>query len=89
VDTGYGRVLARPGLSTRARELITVAALAAMARERQLVSHLLGASRVGASRAELRRAIDAGALAGRERMTAQRAWREAFGARVDPTRTSP
>jgi 4-carboxymuconolactone decarboxylase len=89
VDTGYGRVLSRPGLSARARELITVASLAAMARERQLVSHLLGASRVGAGRVALRRAIRAGARAGRERVTAGRAWREAFGARVDRTRTSP
>jgi alkylhydroperoxidase/carboxymuconolactone decarboxylase family protein YurZ len=86
VETGYGRVLSRPGLSAVARELITVAVLAATDRERQLVSHLLGAARVGAA---LRRALGLGARSRRERATARRAWRAAFGPGVDPTRTSP
>lgn len=79
VETGYGRVLSRPGLSARARELITVAVLTAMGRERQLVSHLLGAARVGASGAELRRALRVGATAAAGRAPARRAWRSAFG----------
>jgi 4-carboxymuconolactone decarboxylase len=85
VETGYGRVLSRPGLSARARELITVAVLAAMDRERQLVSHLLGAARLGASGAELRGALRAGAAGAAGRARARRAWRAAFGAAL----TSP
>jgi len=80
VETGYGRVLARPGLGVRDRELITVAVLAGTGRERQLVSHLLGADRVGAPRAAIRRALRAGAPAGAGRTVARRAWRAAFGA---------
>jgi 4-carboxymuconolactone decarboxylase len=79
VETGYGRVLSRPGLSVRARELVTVAVLVAIGRERQLVSHLLGAARVGAPRPQIRRALRAGAPAGAGLALARRAWRAAFG----------
>jgi alkylhydroperoxidase/carboxymuconolactone decarboxylase family protein YurZ len=47
VEEGYGRVLSRPRLGARARELVTVAVLAATGWRRQLVSHLKGAGRVG------------------------------------------
>jgi 4-carboxymuconolactone decarboxylase len=63
VEHGYGRVLARPGLGARARELVTVAALAALGWERQLVSHVLGAARVGAGLGEVREALEIGAAA--------------------------
>ncbi len=63
VEHGYGRVLSRPGLDARERELVTVAALAALGWERQLVSHLLGALRVGAKPRDVERALVAG-LAG-------------------------
>lgn len=79
VETGYGRVLARPGLGMRDRELVTVAVLAATGRERQLVSHLLGAARVGASPAAIARALRAGAPDRSGRALARRAWRAAFG----------
>ncbi len=79
VESGYGRVLARPGLSVRDRELVTVAVLAATCRERQLVSHLMGAERVGASRVAIRRALRAGSPAGAGAALARRAWRAAFG----------
>ena len=79
VEHGYGRVLSRGGLGARARELITVAVLAATRRERQLVSHLLGAARVGAPRAAIRRALLAGSPAGVRDGLARRAWRTAFG----------
>jgi len=88
VETGYGRVLSRPGLSVRRRELVSVAVLAATRRERQLVSHLLGAARVGAPVAAMRLAVAAGASGRTGRATARRAWRGAFG-RVDPARTAP
>jgi 4-carboxymuconolactone decarboxylase len=62
VEHGYGRVLARPGLGARERELVTVAALAALGWERQLVSHVLGAERVGATPAQVREAVRIGAV---------------------------
>lgn len=75
-EHGYGRVLSRPGLSARERELITIAALAALGWERQLVSHLLGARRVGAGAEEVRNAFRTGlAVSDRAgRLAAQRAW---------------
>jgi len=63
IEHGYGRVLSRPGLSARDRELLTVSALAALGWPRQLVSHLLGALRVGASE----RAVEAALLLGAAR----------------------
>ncbi len=80
IEQGYGRVLSRRGLSDVARELVAVAVLAATGWERQLVSHLLGASRLGASRAEIRSAFAAGARrAGkRARAAGARAWKTAF-----------
>jgi alkylhydroperoxidase/carboxymuconolactone decarboxylase family protein YurZ len=48
VIEGYGKVLSRPGLSQKERELAEVAALIAERRERQLISHLLGSLNVGA-----------------------------------------
>jgi len=60
VEHGYGRVLARPGLSAKDRELVTVAALGALGWERQLVSHLLGALRTGAKPREVEAALLAG-----------------------------
>jgi len=46
---GYGRVLSRPGLPIRDRELIVVAVLAALKLPKQLESHVRGALRVGAT----------------------------------------
>jgi 4-carboxymuconolactone decarboxylase len=54
IDGGYGRVLSRPGLGLVERELCTVAALAALGWEKQLDAHRRGATRVGASPAEVR-----------------------------------
>lgn len=64
VEHGYGRVLGRPGLSTVARELITVSALASLGWERQLVSHVLGAQRVGAGEDAVSEALAIGAASG-------------------------
>ena len=61
LEDGYGRVLARPGLPAGERELLAVAALAALGLDRQLESHVRGARRLGAApsriRAVLREAI--------------------------------
>ena len=82
IEQGYGRVLTRAGLSGMSRELVAVAVLAAGGWERQLVSHLLGAARLGASPAEIRRAMRAGLKRGREGVgaAAARALKKAFGA---------
>jgi 4-carboxymuconolactone decarboxylase len=81
IEQGYGRVLSRGGLADIARELVAVAVLAATGWERQLVSHLLGAERLGATRPEIRSAVRAGLTGGgnERRGAAARAWRQAFG----------
>jgi 4-carboxymuconolactone decarboxylase len=59
-EHAYGRVLSRPGLSPRERELFAVAALIATRQEKQLLSHVLGALRCGADRADVRTAAAQG-----------------------------
>ena len=49
----YGRVLGRPGLDLKRRELCIVAACAALEQDRQLHSHLHGALNAGASADEV------------------------------------
>ena len=49
VELGYGRVLSRPGLTPRERELCVIAVLAGQNVPQQLHSHLRGAQRVGAT----------------------------------------
>ena len=56
---GYGKVLARPGVDLRTRELCVVAACAVSGQQRQLHSHLHGALNAGASSAELAAVLDA------------------------------
>ena len=55
---GYGRVLSRPGLTIRERELIVVAVLSALRLPKQLESHVRGAQRVGATAREVKGMID-------------------------------
>jgi len=57
LEHGYGRVLARPGLEPRLRELLAVAALAALGQERQLASHVRGTLRCGGTREEIESAL--------------------------------
>lgn len=59
LDHAYGRVLARPGLTADRRELLAVAALAALGQERQLASHARGAVRCGATREDVHATLDA------------------------------
>jgi 4-carboxymuconolactone decarboxylase len=49
ITEGYGRILARPGLDLRRRELCTVAQTAVLEAPRQLHSHLRGALNAGAT----------------------------------------
>jgi 4-carboxymuconolactone decarboxylase len=53
IEDAYGRVLARPGLEPFERELLAVAALAALRCPTQLESHARGARRLGASAAQV------------------------------------
>jgi 4-carboxymuconolactone decarboxylase len=50
---GYGKVLSRPGLDLKRRELCVVAVCAVLEQERQLHSHLHGALNAGATPAEV------------------------------------
>lgn len=56
---GYGKVLSRPGLDLKVRELCIVATCAATGQRRQLHSHIRGALNVGASTAEVESVFDA------------------------------
>jgi protein required for attachment to host cells len=58
VVEGYGKTLSREGLNLQHRELLIVAALAALGWTRQLYSHLRGAMNVGASQDECRAVLD-------------------------------
>jgi 4-carboxymuconolactone decarboxylase len=58
---GYGKVLSRPGLDLKRRELCVVAACAAAGQQRQLHSHLHGALNCGATPEEISATL--GALA--------------------------
>jgi 4-carboxymuconolactone decarboxylase len=49
ISDGYGKVLSRPGLDLKTRELCIVAACAAAGQQRQLHSHLHGALNSGAT----------------------------------------
>lgn len=53
VTDGYGKVLSRPELDLRRRELCIVAACAASGQDRQLHSHLHGALHAGATREQV------------------------------------
>lgn len=56
---GYGKVLGRPGLDLKRRELCIVACCAVARQSRQLHSHLHGAVHAGATEAEVGGALDA------------------------------
>lgn len=56
---GYGKILSRPGLELRLRELCIVSACVATGQDRQLHSHLHGALNAGASKDEVAGTLDA------------------------------
>jgi 4-carboxymuconolactone decarboxylase len=59
ITDGYGKVLSRPQLDLRTRELCIVAACAASGQQRQLHSHLHGALNSGATVDDVSSALDA------------------------------
>jgi 4-carboxymuconolactone decarboxylase len=56
---GYGKVLSRPNVDLRTRELCVVAACATSGQQRQLHSHLHGALNAGSNGAEIGAVLDA------------------------------
>ncbi|MDP9279378.1 MAG: carboxymuconolactone decarboxylase family protein [Gemmatimonadota bacterium] len=56
---GYGKVLSRPGVDLKTRELCIVAACAVAGQQRQLHSHLHGAINAGATETEVGLVLDA------------------------------
>jgi 4-carboxymuconolactone decarboxylase len=59
ITDGYGKVLARPELDLKRRELCVVATCAASGQDRQLHSHLHGALHAGATRNEVTATLEA------------------------------
>ena len=57
LESAYGRVLARPGLTACEREILACATLAAMDQIPQMVAHSRGARRFGASPEQLGEAL--------------------------------
>src|SRR5882757_3978265 len=53
VVDAYGKILGRPGLDSKRRELCTLAAIAMLRAERQLHAHLRGALNTGSTREEV------------------------------------
>jgi len=76
ITEGYGKVLGRPGLELRVRELCIVAILAVVAADVQLFSHLRGALNAGAGPEEVDEAIRvaAGYATDEARRTAESTW---------------
>ncbi len=80
VAEGYGKVLGRPGLELRVRELCIAMLLSGTEARRQLHSHLRGCLNVGVPPAELEAALDAIAdIIGDERAReAVRVWERVY-----------
>jgi alkylhydroperoxidase/carboxymuconolactone decarboxylase family protein YurZ len=57
LEAAYSRILTRPQLSAKKRELIAVSVLAAQGQKRQFAGHARGAKHLGASIEELREAL--------------------------------
>jgi 4-carboxymuconolactone decarboxylase len=57
LEAAYGRVLTRPHLGPRVREVLAVAALAAQGQVRQFVAHARGALHFGSNKGELRETL--------------------------------
>jgi len=78
------RLVRRASFPDRERELAAIAVLAATAWERQLVSHLKGAVRLGATPREVRTAFDLGRRRSRSAAACRRAWRHAMAPKRAP-----
>ena len=74
----YGKVIGRPGLDLKRRELCTVATIAVLGTAEQLHSHLRGALNTGASGAEMEAVLTLieGDLDAAQRRIADEQWRD-------------
>jgi 4-carboxymuconolactone decarboxylase len=74
----YGKVIGRPGLDLKRRELCTVAAVAVLGTAQQLHSHLRGSLNTGATRAEVDAvlAVIDGDLDAERRRSAREQWED-------------
>src|SRR6266581_1582998 len=77
----YGKVIGRPGLDLKRRELCTVAAVAVLGTAQQLHSHLRGALNTGASGAEIDAVLGMidGDLDSEQRRTVREQWEDVKG----------
>jgi 4-carboxymuconolactone decarboxylase len=57
LEAAYGRILTRPHLAARERELLAVGLLAAQGQKRQFAGHARGALHFGADRAQIHEAV--------------------------------
>src|SRR5438552_680645 len=74
----YGKVIGRPGLDLKRRELCTVAAIAVLGAAQQLHSHLRGALNTGATRGEVEEVLEVidGDLDAERRRSAREQWED-------------
>src|SRR5213078_3447132 len=80
----YGKVIGRPGLDLKRRELCTVAAIAVLDAAEELHSHLRGALNTGATRAEVEGvlAVIDGDLDAERRRSAHEQWNDVKGRKL-------
>src|SRR5947208_15089467 len=80
----YGKVIGRPGLDLKRRELCTVATTAVLGTAEQLHSHLRGALNTGASAAEIDAVLGVidGDLDAERRCTVREQWEDVKGRRL-------
>lgn len=85
LEEGYGKVLGRPGLELKVRELCIIGVLVGLDAPQQLYSHLRGALNAGATPEEVETAVEIAcghsSLAAKE--TARTVWRELKAKRAE------
>jgi 4-carboxymuconolactone decarboxylase len=76
LEEGYGKVLSRPGLDLKVRELCIIGVLVGLDAPHQLYSHLRGALNAGATQEEVETAVEI--AAGHSSIEAKKAAREVW-----------
>lgn len=78
LEEGYGKVLSRPGLALKVRELCIIGVLVGLDAPQQLYSHLRGALNAGATAEEVETAVDiaCGQASIAAKGNARNAWKE-------------
>jgi len=78
LEEGYGKVLGRPGLELKVRELCIVGVLVGLDAPHQLLSHLRGALNTGATAEELETAVEiaCGHTSPAARENARKVWKD-------------